>query len=110
MNEPREWSFEDSKALSKYAGKLSVAALAQMLDRTIPAIKSRAQKQGLCLVLFGELNPTAKYSDATVERARRLYESGHGPESISRQMQVSIHTVRSWVYFYARRNDQIQPR
>jgi hypothetical protein len=106
----KTWTFEDRKTLAKYAGKIQPRQLAAMMGRTLPSIKNRARKDGLCLIIYGERNATAKFSDSTVEQARRLHETGHGPESISRKMGVGIHTVRAWVYFYNRRNDSIQPQ
>lgn len=110
FNPPKPWSFEDRKTLAKYAGKIQPRQLAAMMGRTLPSIKNRARKDGLCLIVYGERNPTAKFADNVVENARRLHETGHGPESISRTLKVGIHTVRAWVYFYNRRNDAIQFR
>jgi hypothetical protein len=107
---PKPWSFEDRKTLAKYAGKIHLPQLAAMMGRTVPSLKCRARKDGLSLIIYGERNATAKFPDSTVEHARRLHESGFGPESISRQMGIGIHTVRSWIYFHNRRNDQLQFR
>ena len=110
IDPPKPWSFEDHKTLAKYAGKIHLPQLAAMMGRTVPSIKCRARKTGLSLIVYGERNATAKFPDSTVEHARRLHESGFGPESISRQMGIGIHTVRSWIYFHKRRNDQLQFR
>lgn len=105
---PKPWTFEDRKTLAKYAGKIHLPQLATLMARTVPSLKCRARKDSICLIVYGERNATSKFFDSTVEHARRLHESGFGPESISRQMGVGIHTVRSWIYFHKRRNDQLQ--
>jgi transposase len=50
----------------------------------------------------GEWHGKAKYTDATVERARQLRDEGLTYKQISEAIGVKYWTVRDWVNYYTR--------
>jgi hypothetical protein len=102
------WTWEDTKTLKKMAGKHHPQEIADALGRTLPAVKGKARKLSLCLIVYGEKHTSARYSNHEVERCRRLHEQGWGPSKISKTYGYGIHTVKAWIYFAVRTNDPIR--
>lgn len=78
---------------------MSSAEIGRLLNRTSDSVKHRAQRIGVSLRKYGEACPGAKYSNATVDRARDLHESGVMPKEISKQLGVPYWNVCDFVYY-----------
>lgn len=53
---------------------------------------------------YGEDNPKARHSAATVERARQMHDAGRRRCEIARELGVPYFTVGDWIYYRTRVN------
>ena len=51
---------------------------------------------------YGQNHHRARFSDATVERARQMHDAGKGYGSIAKAMGISANTVRDWCAYRTR--------
>lgn len=103
----RRWTFEEERKLKKWAGKLSVTEISQLLGRSYKSVQIKANGMGLCLVQYGERSHAAKYPDSVVDYARRLHAGGWSPRRISAKYKWPLYLVKQWCYFQCRINDPV---
>lgn len=53
---------------------------------------------------YGESNPKARHSDATVEKARQMYDDGMRRVDIARELGVPYFSLGDWLKYRTRMN------
>lgn len=99
----KRWSRAEDRVLVDMARTSSAAQIGQALGRSVDSVTHRCRAMGVSLTKSGENHPQFRHSDAAVEMARRLHESGHGPKWIAGQLGMPLSTVKSVVYYQHRR-------
>lgn len=82
--------------------------IAAVMGRTHESVKQCARFRRIQLWQRGEKHSAAKYPDSAVECSRRLHEKGWSAERISGRYGWPVATIKSWIYYIARRNDPVK--
>jgi DNA-binding NarL/FixJ family response regulator len=90
----KPWTFEENKILKKMGGFYSKKEISETLGRSQSSVKNQALKLNIKLRINGERHHSAKYSNDTVEVARRMRECGMTVKNISERLQVDFSTVQ----------------
>lgn len=101
------YSIDDDKIIRHFAGKKSALDIGRILGRTRQGVLSRAKKLGVSLMLQGEKHHLSKHSSVMVEWVRVMHEQGIQTSVIARYTKIKYRTIRHWVEFRGRRNDEI---
>jgi len=104
---PRFSQAEDA-IISKHAGTKSPAEIAKLVtalgfrEATFSTIKNRAQRKGISLRRYGELNPHSKGTDDEIELCRQLSDAGLTPTVIAEKMEFTIPHVNKIIHYRTR--------
>ena len=90
------------------AGLRSKKEISESLGRSESSVKNQALKLNVKLRIHGERHHSAKYSNNTVEAARRMSECGMTVKNISKHLQIDFSTVQKWVLFLSRIDDPVK--
>lgn len=99
----KRWSRGEDRILVDMARTCSATKIGQALGRSVDSVTHRCRGLGVSLTKSGENHSQCRHSDAVVEMARRLHESGHGPKWIAGELGMPLRTVKSVVYYQHRR-------
>lgn len=102
------WSHQEVRILRALAGEMPAKEIAARLGRTVEAVKTKAYKLRISLILYGEHCPWSKYSDALVEEIRTLYDEGVMPNIIVRNFGISRYTINGFIYYRDRLGPPIE--
>ncbi|RBM46235.1 hypothetical protein DLR66_04860 [Vibrio paracholerae] len=98
------WSETENLFLAKHAKEMSSDEIAEKLGRTTDAVKSKAERLGICMKKYGEKHHLAKVSNHDVELCRQLHDEGVRPCEIAEKMELG-YTYVQWILNYRiRRN------
>lgn len=95
----RGWTDEEISTIRTMAGTATSAVIGAALGRTGNQIKHIASRYGISLRCYGEHTPWSKYSDACVEQARTLHDTGMKPKQIATILNIPYSAVRDFVYY-----------
>lgn len=82
--------------------------IAVAMGRSHESVKQCARFRRIKLWQRGEKHSAAKYPDSAVECSRCLHGKGWSAERISAAYGWPVGTIKSWIYYIARRNDPVK--
>lgn len=96
------WTAAEDAVIRKHVATCTSAQIGAMLGRGAGSVRMRVVTLGISLRKVGDAHPNTRYSDALVEQARRMYEDGHKPARIGRELGMGPRKVADLVAFRCR--------
>lgn len=90
------WTPAEEQFLRDNAATKTRAQIAEALGRSVGSVKAKAAHYGVILHKTGQLNHRAKFTDATVEKAKWLRKQGWKFTEIAKLTGASPFTIPAW--------------
>ncbi|EBI3645372.1 DNA-binding protein [Salmonella enterica] len=94
-----KWKRAEILITRQCAGKMRVADIGRLIDRTDGAVRAKARELHISLRLRGDYHQSAKYRQSDIEQARDLHQKGISRREIAVKMEIPLGMVNQYVYF-----------
>ncbi len=95
----KKWCGAEILILRQCAGTMRVKDIGKLTGRTEAAVRTKARKLGISLMLRGDYHQSTKYPQSDIELARQLNQRGVSRREIARKFGMPLRTVNNYVYF-----------
>lgn len=73
--------------------------IGKLTGRTEAAVRTKARKLGISLMLRGDFHQSVKIPRSSVELIRQLHEQGVSRREMAEKFEIPLRTVNNYVYF-----------
>lgn len=94
----KRWNETEDKALKESASTLSAQQIGCLLGRTERSVRARATIIGIGLKKSGDTHHSRKYSEADIDLARQLHDTGMKLNLIAEKLEIPYPALKNYFY------------